>query len=107
MLAGWRHVGIQERLQRAVEVGTLAVPAVLGRVIGAFEVLDRRPNADETAVLVGAVAERRVARGAVECEVHFRAGAVELEPIDARPLSSPGSSRGSTSLVKVAAGRAR
>ena len=62
--------------------GPLAVPAVLRVVEGPLEVLDRRADVDEAAVLVGAVAERRVARRAVEGEVHLGGGALELEPVD-------------------------
>ena len=61
-LAGRRHVGIDGRLDRAVEVRPLRVPAVLGVVERALEVLHRRPDVGEAAVLVRPVAERRVAR---------------------------------------------
>ena len=81
-LAGWRHVRVDHRLDRAVEIRLLRVPAVLGVVVGALEVLHRRPDVGEPAVLVGPVAERRIARHPVEREVDLGRGALEPEALD-------------------------
>ena len=81
-LAGRRHVRIDRRLDRAVEVRALRVPAVLRVIERALEVLHGRPDVGEAAVLVRPVAERRVARDAVEREVDLRRRALEPEPAD-------------------------
>ena len=82
MLAGGSHVGVDEGLDRRVNVGMLAVPAVLRRVVGAFHVLHARGDVDESAVLVGAIAERGVVRDAIECEVDLGGDALEAEALD-------------------------
>ncbi|CAB5018040.1 unannotated protein [freshwater metagenome] len=82
MLAGWGHVGVEERLDAAVEIRAVGVPAVLALVERALEVLDRGSNADEAAVLVGAIAESGVERRAVEGEVHLRGRALESVALD-------------------------
>ena len=56
VLAGRRHVGVDRRLDRAVDVRPRRVPAVLGFVEGALEVLHRRRDVGEAAEHVGAVA---------------------------------------------------
>ena len=81
-LPGRRHVRVHLGLDRAVEVGVGAVPAVLGVVEGALEVLHRGPDVREASVLVGPVAEGRVARHAVQREVHLGRGALEAEALD-------------------------
>ena len=82
VLAGRRHVRIDRRLDRAVEVRPLRVPAVLRVVVGPLEILHRRADVREAAVLVGPVAEGRIARGAVEGEVDLGRGALEAEALD-------------------------
>src|SRR6476661_9119851 len=65
-LAGRRHVRVDRRLDRAVEVRPLRVPTVLAVVEGPLEVLHRGPDVREAAVLVGAALERRIFGIAVE-----------------------------------------
>ena len=81
-LAGRRHVRVDRRLDGGVDVRPLRVPAVLGVVEGPLEVLHRRPDVGEAAVLVGPVAEGRVPGDAVEREVDLGRGALEAEPPD-------------------------
>ena len=81
-LAGRRHVRIDHRLDRAIEVRPLRIPAVLGVVIGPLEVFHRRADVGEPPVLVGPVAERRIARHTVEREVDLGRGALEPEALD-------------------------
>ena len=65
-----------------VQVRPLGVPAVLRVVVGPLEVLHRRPDVGEAAVLIGPVAEGRVPGHAVEGEVDLGRGALEAEPPD-------------------------
>ena len=59
VLAGWGHVGVDDRLDRGVDERPLGVPAVLRRVEGPLDVLDRRADVEEAAVVVDGVGQRR------------------------------------------------
>ena len=82
MLAGRRHVRVDRRLDRAVDVGMLAVPPVLRVIEGMLEVVDRRADVHEAAVQVRPRSELRVRRQRVQREVHLGADAPELETAD-------------------------
>jgi hypothetical protein len=68
-LARWRHVRVDVRLDTGVDIRTGAVPAVLGVVEGALEVVEARPDVDEPPVVIGAAVEPGEGGVGVEGEV--------------------------------------
>ena len=80
VLAGRRHVGVDDRLDGGVDERLLGVPAVLRGVEGALDVLDGRADVEEAAVVVDGVGQRREDRQPVEGEVDLGRDAAELHP---------------------------
>ena len=82
MLAGRGHGRVDERRDDHVDVGPAAPAPVLGVVVGALHVVDRRAEADRAAEVLAGAGQAREVRQSIHGHVDLAGRAAELEPAD-------------------------